>query len=96
MATTSNRTPEQVTREIERERDELATAVAHLRGELRQAANLKAMLKAEGPKLALGVAVLVGFKVARTLAKRRRRTTAVRALGHERFALGRFTLVERD
>jgi hypothetical protein len=99
MATTTNgnRTPEQVTREIEREREQLATAVSHLRGELKQAADVRSILKAHAPKLALATAVLVGLKVARTMARRRASTHAIEdARGHDRFSFGRFTLVERD
>jgi hypothetical protein len=95
MASTTNgrRTPEQVTREIEQERRQLATAVASLRGEL----NAKTLLRTQGPKLAFAVAAIVGFKVAKALVRQHWRTTAAEhALGHERFSFGRFTILERD
>jgi hypothetical protein len=86
------RTPEQVSREIAREREQLATAVAHLRGELKQAANVKAILRAQGPKIAAGAAILVAGVVARRILAKR----AARTRGRERFQFGRFALVERD
>jgi hypothetical protein len=92
-ATNGNRTPEQVKREIEREREELATAVSHLRGELKQVADVRSILKTHAPKLALATALIAGLKVARTVARRR---APAHARGHERFSFGRFTLVERD
>jgi hypothetical protein len=92
-ATNGRRTTEQVTREIEQERERLAAAVANLRGEL----NPKTLLRSQGPKVALAVVAFVGFKVAKAMWRQHRRTTAAEhALGHERFSLGRFTLLERD
>jgi hypothetical protein len=87
------RTLDQVTREIAREREQLATAVAHLRGELRQAANAKAILRAQAPRLAAGAAVLVAGIVAKKLLSSSR--SRPKARGRERFSLGRFAIVER-
>ena len=96
---TNGRTQEQVTREIAREREQLAAAVSHLRGELKQAADVKAMLKAHAPKLAAVAAVYVGYKVVKFLAWQKARESAVEhALEHDREVLrfGRFTLRQRD
>ena len=67
MATTRNRTPEDVRRDIEREREQLVRAVANLRGDLHQAANIKPLLR----KAAIGASVLVGTIVVLKLARRR-------------------------
>jgi hypothetical protein len=96
---TNGRTQEQVTREIAREREQLAAAVQHLRGELKSAADVKSVLKAQAPKLALVAAVYVGYKVVKFMAWQKARSSAVEhALEHhrERFSFGRFTLIERD
>ena len=69
MATTRNRTPDDVRREIEREREQLVRAVAHLRGDLQQVANLKPLLR----KIALGTVALTAAIVVRKIARRRRR-----------------------
>jgi hypothetical protein len=87
------RTPEEVTREIAREREQLAAAVAHLRGELKQATTAKAILKSQGPRLAAGAVVLAMAIAAR---KRRSRGGKPDGQGRERFSLGRFTVVERE
>ena len=90
MATT--RTPEQVSREIAREREQLASAVAHLRTELKQAADVKALLKAKAPTLAAGAGVLVAAIVAKKLLQRRAKP---QRSGREWLSFGRFTLIER-
>ncbi len=96
MATTPNsRTPEQIRREIEAERERLATSVESLREGLGEATNVGAKLRANLPVAAAG-ALGAGFFFAgglgatmRLLARRGREgTTYVRH--------GRFRLVERD
>jgi hypothetical protein len=67
MATTRKRTTEDVRREIEREREQLVRAVAHLRGDLHEAANVKPLLR----KAAIGAGLLVGTIVAFKFARRR-------------------------
>ena len=54
------RTPDEIRREIEVERKQLAGAVEHLRGELGQAANIKGRLKSKLPVVAAGAAT-AGF-----------------------------------
>ena len=54
------RTEEQVRSDIEREREELAGAVEHLRGSLGEAADISGKLKSKLPVVAAGAAS-VGF-----------------------------------
>ena len=57
------RTEEQVRRDIEREREELAGAVEHLRGSLGDATDISGKLKSKLPVVAAGAAS-VGFVLA--------------------------------
>jgi hypothetical protein len=68
MATMRERTAADVRREIEREREELVRAVAHLRGDLHEVANVKPLLR----KLAMGAGAVAVVVVAVKLIKRRR------------------------
>ena len=64
MATnTNNRTPEQVRREIETERDQLAASVDHLRAEIGEATDIGAKIRSNLPVVAAG-ALGVGFFLA--------------------------------
>ena len=63
MAATDNRTPEQVRREIEAEREQLAEAVESLRSGLGEATDVGAKLRANLPVAAAG-ALGVGFFLA--------------------------------
>ena len=90
MATTTTRTMADVRREIEAERDQLATAVE----QLREAADVTAMMRAKLPAIAAGAAG-AGFFFAggigatmRLLARRGRE-------GRTKARAGRFTLVDR-
>jgi hypothetical protein len=90
MAGTNSRTPEDVRREIERERQELASAVDGLR----DAADLSSMVRSKLPALAAGAAG-AGFFFAggigatmRLLARRGRE-------GRTKARAGRFSLVDR-
>src|SRR3954465_5455041 len=95
MATnTNNRTPEQVRREIETERDQLAAFVEHLRAEIGEAPDIGAKIRAKMPVVA-GGALGAGFLLAggigatmRLLARRGRE-------GHERPRWGGFSVVAR-
>ena len=69
MATTRDRTPEDVRRDIEREREQLVRAVTHLRSDLHEVANVKPLLR----KLAIGAGAFTLAVVALKLARRRRR-----------------------
>jgi Protein of unknown function (DUF3618) len=88
---TGQRTPEQVRRDIESHREELAASVE----ELRAATNIGTKLRAKLPAVAAG-ALGAGFLLAggigatmRLLARRGRE-------GHEKARVGRFSLVDRD
>jgi len=69
MATMRNRTPEDVRRDIKREREQLVRAVTHLRSDLHEVANVKPLLR----KLAIGTGAFTLAMVALKLAGRRRR-----------------------
>jgi Protein of unknown function (DUF3618) len=91
MAPTNNRTPEQVRRDIEAEREQLASAVESLRGEVTDVAG---QLRARLPIVAAG-ALGAGFFLAggigatmRLLARRGRE-------GRTQAKVGRFQLVDR-
>ena len=59
----NGRTPEQVRRDIEAERQQLAGAVEHLRDELGEATDISARLKSKLPIVA-GAAASAGFVLA--------------------------------
>jgi hypothetical protein len=69
MATTSNRTTEDVRRDIEREREQLVHAVTNLRTDIHRVTDMKPLLK----KVAIGAvavtAVIVAFKISRRLGR---------------------------
>jgi hypothetical protein len=86
---------EQLRREVETEREQLAHAVDQLRAEIAETTNVSAKLRRKLPVVAAG-AVGVGFFVAggvgatmRLLARRGRE-------GREKARFGRFRLVDRD
>jgi hypothetical protein len=92
---TNSRSAEDVRRDIEAERDQLAAAVDDLRENIGEATNVGAKLKAKLPAVAAG-ALGAGFVVAggigatmRLLARRSRE-------GTEKARFGRFRLVDRD
>jgi hypothetical protein len=91
----NSRTLEQVRREIEAERDQLASAVDVLRSEIGEATNIGAKVRSKLPAVAAG-ALGAGFLLAggigatmRLLARRGRE-------GQEKARFGRFSFVDRD
>jgi hypothetical protein len=91
----NSRTLEQVRREIETERDQLASAVDVMRSEIGEATNIGARLRSKLPVAAAG-ALGAGFLLAggigatmRLLARRGRE-------GRTKARFGRFTVVDRD
>jgi len=95
MATRNGRTEQQVRRDIEAERDQLAGAVEDLRGGLAEVTDIGARLRAKLPVVAVG-AVGAGFVLAggvgatmRLLARRSREGTT-------KAKFGPFSLVDRD
>jgi hypothetical protein len=95
MAAHNSRSAEQVRRDIEAEREQLAEAVEELRGGLAQVTNVGAKLRSRLPLVAAG-AMGAGFVIAggigatmRLLARRGREGTT-------KAKLGPFSLVDRD
>jgi hypothetical protein len=91
----NSRTADQVRRDIEAEREQLADAVDQLRSEIGEAANVGGRVREKLPIVAAG-ALGIGFFVAggigatmRLLARRGRE-------GRKKARFGRFTLVDRD
>jgi hypothetical protein len=95
MAARNGRTADQVRRDIEAEREQLADAVEDLRGGLAEVTDVGAKLRAKLPLVAAG-ALGAGFFLAggigatmRLLARRSREGTT-------KAKLGPFSLVDRD
>jgi len=95
MAAQPERSADEVRRDIESERSQLATSVETLRDEVQKATDVASTLRGRLPVLAVG-ALGAGFVLwggigatARLLARKSRE-------GHERARLGRFSLVDRD
>ena len=95
MATGNARTPEELRREIETERDELATAVDTLRAEIGEATNVGAKLEAKLPAVAAG-ALGAGFVLAGGIGATMRLFARKSREGTEKARFGRFRLVDRD
>jgi len=91
MAATNGRTPEQVRREIEAERDGLAGAVEDLRSEMDVNAKLRGKLPlAAAAALGAGFVVSGGIGATMRLLMRRGRE------GKTKARFGPFSLVDRD
>jgi hypothetical protein len=91
MAATNGRTPEQVRRDIEAERDRLADAVDDLRGEMDVNATLRPKLPlAAAAALGAGFVVSGGIGATMRLLMRRSRE------GRTKARFGPFSLVDRD
>jgi hypothetical protein len=89
------RTEEQVRKDIEAEREQLAGAVEHLRGELGQATNLTGKLRAKLPLVA-GGAASAGFVLAGGIGATMRYFARRGRDGHETARVGRRSLRNRD
>ena len=95
MAATNHRTPEQIRREIESEREQLADAVEQLRSGLGEATNVGAKVRQNLPVVAAG-ALGVGFFIAGGVGATMRLFARRGREGREKARFGRFTLVDRD
>jgi hypothetical protein len=94
MAGGSNsRTLEQVRRDIEAEREQLAGAAETLREEIGEATNVSAKIRANLPVVAVG-ALGLGFILAGGVGATAR--LIFRREGETKATLGRFRLVDRD
>jgi len=91
MATTSDPTTESVRRQIEEEREKLADAVE----ELREAADLTAIMRAKLPVVAAGAAG-IGFVLAGGIGATMRLIARRSREGKVQAKAGRFSLVRRD
>ena len=91
----ASRTPAQVRTDIEREREQLAGAVEHLRSELGEAADLTGKLKSKLPLVA-GGAASVGFVLAGGVGATMRYFARRGRDGHEKARVGRWSLLDRD
>ena len=91
MAATNGRTPEQVRRDIEAERDRLADAVDDLRGEMDVNAKLRPKLPLAAAA-ALGAGFVVSGGVGATMRLLMRRSRE----GRTKARFGPFSLVDRD
>lgn len=95
MAGTNSRTIEQIRRDIEAEREQLADAVDDLRDGIGEATNIGAKIRARLPVVAAG-AVGVGFVVAGGIGATMRLLARKGREGNEKARFGRFRLVDRD
>jgi hypothetical protein len=96
MAAADNtRRPEEIRREIEAEREELATAVDTLRAEIGEATNVGAKLKAKLPAVAAG-AVGAGFVIGGGIGATMRLFARKSREGTDIARFGRFRLIDRD
>ena len=89
------RTEETLRKEIDAERERLATAVDELRGSISDAANIGGKLKAKLP-LAAGAAASVGFVLAGGVGATARYFARRGREGHERARFGKLSLFQRD
>jgi hypothetical protein len=95
MAAGSTRSPEEIRRQIEAEREELASAVDTLRAEIGEATNVSARLKERLPAVAVG-AVGAGFVLGGGIGATMRLFARKSCEGTEKARFGRFRLVDRD
>ncbi|MDX6506719.1 MAG: hypothetical protein QOE36_76 [Gaiellaceae bacterium] len=89
------RTPESIRREIETEREELASAVDSLREEVGAAANISGKLQAKLPVVAAG-ALGAGFVLSGGIGATVRLLFRKGREGSEKARVGRFSFVDRD
>ena len=95
MAGSNSRTLEEVRREIESERDQLAGAADTLREEIGEATNIGAKLRSNLPAVAVG-ALGVGFLLAGGVGATARLIFRRGREGETKAKLGRFRFVDRD
>ena len=91
----NGRTPEEVRRDIEAERERLASAVEELREEVGEATDLTGKLRSKLPAVAVGAAG-VGFVLAGGIGATARLLMRRGREGREKARLGPFSLVDRS
>jgi hypothetical protein len=94
MPTRNGRTPEDVRREIEAERERLASAVDELREEVGEAADVTGKLRSKLPAVAAG-ALGAGFVLAGGVGATARLVMRRGREGKTKARLGPFSLVDR-
>ena len=94
MPTRNGRTPEDVRREIEAEREQLASAVDELREEVGEAADVTGKLRSKLPVVAAG-ALGAGFVLAGGIGATARLVLRRGREGKTKARLGPFSLVDR-
>jgi hypothetical protein len=95
MATNDSRTVDQVRRDIEAEREQLAGAADSLREEISEATDITGKLRANLPVVAVG-ALGVGFLLAGGVGATARLIFRRGREGETKAKLGRFRIVDRD
>jgi hypothetical protein len=95
MAVPRERTPEEIRRELESEREQLAQAVDTLRGQVNEMTDVSSKLQKNLPAFAAG-ALGVGFVLAGGIGATMRLVVRRGREGDEKARLGRFSLVDRD
>jgi Protein of unknown function (DUF3618) len=95
MAVPRERTPEEIRRELESEREQLAQAVDTLRGQVNEMTDVSSKLQKNLPAFAAG-ALGIGFVLAGGIGATMRLVVRRGREGDERARLGRFSLVDRD
>jgi hypothetical protein len=95
MATNDSRTVDQVRRDIEAEREQLAGAADSLREEISEATDITGKLRANLPVVAVG-ALGLGFLLAGGVGATARLIFRRGREGETKAKLGRFRIVDRD
>ena len=95
MADRDGRSPEQVRRDIESEREQLASAVGELREGLGEATDVTGKIRANLPAVAAG-ALGLGFVVAGGIGATARLLMRRGREGREKARFGPFSLVDRS
>jgi hypothetical protein len=95
MAGSNGRSLEEVRRDIESEREQLAGAAETLRDEIGEATDIGAKLRSNLPAVAVG-ALGVGFLLAGGVGATARLIFRREREGETKAKLGRFRIVERD
>ncbi|HEY6835776.1 MAG TPA: DUF3618 domain-containing protein [Gaiellaceae bacterium] len=95
MATRNGRSPEDVRRDIESQRERLAASVEDLRDGIGEATDLRRVLEGKLP-VATAAALGAGFFLAGGIGATMRLIMRRSREGHTRARLGHFSLVDRD
>jgi hypothetical protein len=95
MAVPRERTPEEIRRELESEREQLAQAVDTLRGQVNEMTDVSSKLQKNLPAFAAG-ALGVGFVLAGGIGATMRLVVRRGREGDEKARFGRFSLIDRD